>query len=94
MSDNEMMAVAWLTEDGERCVTAKTMSGARKDGGAVLSGLASYTVPAYIRPVLTDEQVREIAEKWSRAWMQDKEIKHVEAMESAIREAIGRGERG
>ena len=39
--------VAWLTEDGERCVTEKTMSGAQKDGGAMLSSLSAYTVPAF-----------------------------------------------
>lgn len=38
---------AWLTKDGERCVTARTMDGARKDGGAILSSLSSFTVPLY-----------------------------------------------
>lgn len=43
--------VAWLTPDGERVVTAKTMDGAKKDGGAILSSLRSYSVPAYSGPV-------------------------------------------
>ena len=42
--------VAWCTPDGERCVTAKTMESAKKDGGAMLSSLASFTVPSYTIP--------------------------------------------
>ena len=43
--------VAWMTEDGERCVTARTMAGARKDGGAMLSSLSAYVVPlTYAHP--------------------------------------------
>lgn len=42
--------VAWLTEDGDRVVTAKAMKGARKDGGAILSGMRPYSVAAYDHP--------------------------------------------
>ena len=36
---------AWMTPEGDRVVSAKTMAGARNDGGAILSGLRSYSVP-------------------------------------------------
>lgn len=36
---------AWMTEDGERVVSASTMGRARQDGGATLSGLKPYSVP-------------------------------------------------
>lgn len=36
--------VAWMTPEGDRVVTAETMDGARKDGGASLSSLRPYTV--------------------------------------------------
>ncbi|WP_289241291.1 hypothetical protein [Delftia sp.] len=35
---------AWMTPEGDRVVTAETMDGARKDGGASLSSLRPYTV--------------------------------------------------
>lgn len=42
--------VAWATEDGQRVVTAKTMRQAKKDGGAILTGLSAFTVAAYRNP--------------------------------------------
>ena len=42
--------VAWCTPDGERCVTARTYEGARKDGGAMWSSMAPFTVPAFTQP--------------------------------------------
>lgn len=36
--------VAWMTPEGDRVVTAETMDGARKDGGASLSSLRPYTI--------------------------------------------------
>lgn len=41
----EARVEAWLTEDGERVVTELTMSGARQDGGAILSSLKAYSIP-------------------------------------------------
>lgn len=38
-------ADAWMTEDGERAVTARTMDAAKKDGGAMLSSMKPYRVP-------------------------------------------------
>lgn len=38
---------AWITEDGERVVTAITMEGAKRDGGATLSSMKPYCVPLY-----------------------------------------------
>lgn len=35
---------AWITEDGERVVTARTMEGAKKDGGAMLSSMRPFSV--------------------------------------------------
>lgn len=47
-------------------------------------------------PPLTDEQVREIAKKYSAIWNDPRVVRYSvkEAIESAIREAMGRGERG
>ena len=42
---------AWMHTDG-RVVTAATMSSARRDGGAMLSSLAGYTIPLYASPQL------------------------------------------
>lgn len=54
-------AVAWMTEDGERCVTERTMAGARKDGGAMLSSLSAYVVPlTYAHPPADDARVAEL----------------------------------
>lgn len=41
---------AWITEDGERVVTAQTMQTAVKDGGAILSSLRPYLVPLFRHP--------------------------------------------
>ena len=40
----EQPAAAWMTEGGERVVSASTMEGARRDGGAMLSSMRPYTV--------------------------------------------------
>lgn len=93
MSNNEMrvrMTVSEALEYADQWTQGQTFN-AGSEGWRVVCAVLAAEVR---RGALTDEQVREIAEKWSRAWMQDKEIKHVEAMESAIREAMGRGERG
>ncbi len=36
--------VAWMTQEGDRVTTAKTMNAARRDGGAMLTSLRSYSV--------------------------------------------------
>ena len=51
--------VAWMTEDGERVVPAKTMEGAKRDGGAMLSSMQPYTV-ALVRQPTNDAAVAAI----------------------------------
>lgn len=41
--------MAWMHEDG-RVVSANTMNGARRDGGAILAGLSGYLTPLYAHP--------------------------------------------
>ena len=55
--------VAYLTEDGDRVVTAKTYNSAKKDGGAMWSTMRPFCVPLYTSPPtskpwvgLTDEE--------------------------------------
>lgn len=48
-------AAAWMTEDGQRVVTAQTMDGARRDGGAMLSSLRSYSIPLVRAPMKSEE---------------------------------------
>jgi hypothetical protein len=42
--------MAWATEDGERVVPARTMEGAKRDGGAILTSMKPYVLPLYTRP--------------------------------------------
>lgn len=54
--------VAWAHSDG-RVVPASTMSAALRDGGAMRSSLAGYTIPLYAAPAvqpLTDEQINDL----------------------------------
>lgn len=75
---------AWMTPEGDRVVTAETMDGARKDGGASLSSLRPYTValvragePAAAAPALEAPAApvndRAEFEKWARqqSWIKD-----------------------
>lgn len=48
--------VAWMTEDGERVVSAGTMARAESDGGATLSGLRPYSVP--LTPALATQPAK------------------------------------
>lgn len=47
---NNASPIAYLTEDGERCITAKTYNTARNDGGAIWSTMRPFCVPAYATP--------------------------------------------
>ena len=70
---------AWMHEDG-RVITAATMSGARKDGGAMLSSLRGYTIPLYANP--TAQEVTQQAAK-------DAEIQQLNNIIGALtREAV------
>lgn len=42
--DQDAPAAAWMTPEGDRVVTEATMTGARKDGGAILSSLRAYSI--------------------------------------------------
>lgn len=44
------VAVAWLHEDGERVIPARTKAVALRDGGASASSVAPYSVPLYTTP--------------------------------------------
>lgn len=37
-------AAAWMTEDGQRVVTARTMDGAKRDGGVMVTSMEPYKV--------------------------------------------------
>lgn len=52
-------AAAWMTEDGERVVSAKTMEGAQRDGGAMLSSMRPYTVKL-VREVLATKEAEPV----------------------------------
>lgn len=87
MSDSEMRPIAYLISD--------------KDGARQLCfaehvdpmRMIAVTVTPLV-PAITDEQVREIAEKWALAWQINNGVSIISCIEAAIREAIGRGERG
>ena len=57
--------VAYLTEDGDRVVTAKTYNSAKKDGGSMWSTMRPFCVPSYTSPPaskpLTDAQIGAVA---------------------------------
>lgn len=61
--DDKTQPVAWLTPELDRVVTEKTMAGARKDGGAILSSLRGHTVPAYATPQPPAEQGEELSDE-------------------------------
>ena len=93
MSDNEMRPIAVLRREiGENtwfdwypvAPGSKTHQALKDDAGM------DYC-EVYTRPAITDEQVREIAAA-VRSWRETDDTDHT--LESAIREAIGRGERG
>jgi hypothetical protein len=54
---------AWMHEDG-RAVTAATMAGARKDGGAMLSSLRGYTIPLVRADLATPSTAAVRAAEW------------------------------
>ena len=60
--------VAYLTEDGDRVVTAKTYNSAKKDGGAMWSTMQPFCVPSYTSPQskpwvgLTDDDIQQVRE--------------------------------
>ncbi|MXN28738.1 hypothetical protein [Delftia sp. CH05] len=59
--------VAWMTPEGDRVVTAETMDGARKDGGASLSSLRPYTV-ALVRGAVAPAQEAPAAVDFAMAY--------------------------
>ncbi|MFZ3193708.1 MAG: hypothetical protein WA154_10965 [Moraxellaceae bacterium] len=78
----EMLPVAWLRKNGFRF-------------NGDIEPQDDSELPLYLRPALTDEQVREIAERHAAEFKKRTEIEIGAAwFIDAIREAIGRGERG
>lgn len=61
--------VAWMHPDG-RVVSGETMNGARKDGGAILSGLKSHNIPLYTTPPSVDALIAEAVAKEREACAQ------------------------
>lgn len=99
MSDNESYCPECGSGDSEGQLGHATGC-SLKDKWPKTSTIDGHRILYYVgkqRPALTDEQVREIAERHSVSVWESKIIGNHDvrrAIEAAIREAIGRGERG